>query len=69
MERSRGLVLGVDDNRMHRHTVTHRDDSFDRVGEKELTQADSMARLIDRQPTDQGTRHGMAWQPSRQPIG
>ena len=43
---------------MHRHTVTHRDDSFDRVGEKELTQADSMARLIDRQPTDQGTPEG-----------
>ena len=69
IERSRSFVLGVDDHRMHRHAVTHRDDSLDRVGEKQLTHADSMARLIDRQPTDQGARHGMAWQPSRQPIG
>ena len=69
MERSRSIVLGIDDRRVHRHTVTYRDDTLDRVGQKQLTQAGSMNRLIDGQPADKGARHGMAWQPSRQPIG
>ena len=69
MECFRGFVPGLDDRRMHRHTVTRPEDSPDRLGHEELTRAGPMTRSVNRRAPDRGARRRMAPEPARQPFG